>query len=261
MVKTAVATQIEGSTDALLRLRGQARDKAATDWWLESSDLTVLGYAAIAKEVAEHTWVASDTPRVLDWGGGLGFLSFFFHQLDFDTTYYDFSYGDDPAAAFFLDRLPINKMTAEHGWMLPFPNQTFDVVVGCGVLEHVDDMDRSLEEIHRILRPGGLLFLYHFPNRFSYTEFLARRIGQPSHEVLLRRHALVGLVSRHGFQVKSSYYKYMLPRNLVEYPRARHLFTRYSSRLFRIDRALTGVPGLRVVANALNLVAEKPVSG
>lgn len=38
---------------------------------------------------------------------------------------------------------------------LPFESQVFDLVVSCDVLEHVEDIQRSLDEIERVLRPGG----------------------------------------------------------------------------------------------------------
>lgn len=42
---------------------------------------------------------------------------------------------------------------------LPFPDATFDLVILDNVLEHVEDRERSLSEIHRVLAPGGLLYL------------------------------------------------------------------------------------------------------
>jgi SAM-dependent methyltransferase len=38
---------------------------------------------------------------------------------------------------------------------LPFSHDRFDVVVSCDVLEHVNSVERSLDEIRRVLRPGG----------------------------------------------------------------------------------------------------------
>jgi SAM-dependent methyltransferase len=38
---------------------------------------------------------------------------------------------------------------------LPFPPDHFDVVVSCDVLEHVEDIVRSLDEIRRVMRPGA----------------------------------------------------------------------------------------------------------
>jgi SAM-dependent methyltransferase len=38
---------------------------------------------------------------------------------------------------------------------LPFADGAYDVVVSCDVLEHVENVDRSLDEICRVLRRGG----------------------------------------------------------------------------------------------------------
>jgi SAM-dependent methyltransferase len=38
---------------------------------------------------------------------------------------------------------------------LPFAPDMYDLVVSCDVLEHVASIDQSLDEIHRVLRPGG----------------------------------------------------------------------------------------------------------
>lgn len=39
-----------------------------------------------------------------------------------------------------------------------YPDDTFDVVTSVEVLEHIEEPDRLLEEIYRILRPGGLFW-------------------------------------------------------------------------------------------------------
>lgn len=50
------------------------------------------------------------------------------------------------------------------GEHLPFPENSFDLVLSHEVLEHVEDDRKALEEIVRILRPGGRLVLF-VPNR------------------------------------------------------------------------------------------------
>ena len=42
---------------------------------------------------------------------------------------------------------------------LPFPENSFDAIWTITVLEHVPHPERGLEEMHRVLKPGGLLLL------------------------------------------------------------------------------------------------------
>lgn len=50
------------------------------------------------------------------------------------------------------------------GESLPFPDQSFDLILSHEVLEHVQDDRRAVQEIVRALRPGGRLVLFA-PNR------------------------------------------------------------------------------------------------
>ena len=42
---------------------------------------------------------------------------------------------------------------------LPWEEETFDVVVSIGCLHHTGDLSRAVEEVYRVLRPGGLAFV------------------------------------------------------------------------------------------------------
>ena len=63
----------------------------------------------------------------------------------------------------------INQGNAEK---LDFPDETFDVVYSNGVLHHTEDTERSIEEVRRVLKPGGeaVIMLY---NRWSWFNLLA----------------------------------------------------------------------------------------
>jgi ubiquinone/menaquinone biosynthesis C-methylase UbiE len=83
---------------------------------------------------------------------------------------------------------------------LPFEADSFDVVVCFEVIEHVEGHDRVLDELRRVLRPGGTL-LISSPNRDVYAP------GNPHHvheflpdelrEALGQRFGHVGLHGQH----------------------------------------------------------------
>ncbi len=70
---------------------------------------------------------------------------------------------------FDLERAVQARRRAEHivggqGELLPFPNETFDLIVSHEVLEHVQDDRAAVREMARVLRRGGRMIIFA-PNR------------------------------------------------------------------------------------------------
>lgn len=86
---------------------------------------------------------------------------------------------------------------------LPFENESFDAILFLDVLEHINNQKVSMNEVWRLLKPGGKLFL-SLPNNNSSWKRLQRFVGVnsftdpdhkreydlPSIEALLRNHKL-----------------------------------------------------------------------
>ena len=90
-----------------------------------------------------------------------------------------------------------------------YPEAHFDQVIIWHVFEHLLDPRRTLEEIHRVLKPGGRLILA-VPN---FSSFQARATGPAWFHLDLPRHlyqfplaALDQLLERVGFAVESEHH-------------------------------------------------------
>ncbi|MBP6334790.1 MAG: class I SAM-dependent methyltransferase [Bacteroidia bacterium] len=51
---------------------------------------------------------------------------------------------------------------------LPFPENSFDVVVCLGVIQHTPSSEKTIEELWRMTKPGGLLVIDHYRWRIAY---------------------------------------------------------------------------------------------
>ncbi|MGD1930264.1 MAG: methyltransferase domain-containing protein [Leptolyngbyaceae cyanobacterium] len=156
--------------------------------------------------------------QVLDWGTGSGHFSYFLAQAGYQPS--GFGFSDYPL---FCQNLPSVTYHYQQGSPstpveLPFGDGTFDAVVSVGVLEHVRETGgqeiASLQEIHRILKPGGCFLCYHFPNRYSWIEFLARFTQRFSHPYLFTAADIRALVQEAQFDLLEMGRYALLPRNI-----------------------------------------------
>jgi SAM-dependent methyltransferase len=205
----------------------------------------LLQYRAIARRIA-----ADGHESVLDWGTGFGQVAKLLADEGVDVTPFEYK-PDEPAGVRPLERYPeLAAHSSPDPVALPLDNARFDAVLSCGVLEHVQDPDGSLDEIHRVLRPGGTFYLYNLPNRTAYTERVARTLGlyyhgKLPHDRVYSLRSARQLLERHGFEVRELRRAHMLPLVLGGPP---HL-------VWRVSSALERIPGLNLVATTIEGVA------
>jgi SAM-dependent methyltransferase len=162
-----------------------------------------------------------ETPRrMLDIGSGAGFGAALLAE----------AIGIDHVTCIDISTAALNEtrsrgfsplIASAEGHRLPFPDESFDVVVLDEVIEHLVDTDSILDEIHRVLRHDGQ-FLISTPNlaawfnrialffgvQPAFSEVSFRKVyGRPGsglvgHLRLFTRRALVGLVNDNGFIVR-----------------------------------------------------------
>jgi 2-polyprenyl-6-hydroxyphenyl methylase / 3-demethylubiquinone-9 3-methyltransferase len=151
---------------------------------------------------------------ILDVGCGGGILAEEFAKDGFEVT------GIDPApesittarAHATASALSITYNVGS-GEQLPYGGSSFDMVSCCDVLEHVDDVERVLTEIARVLRPGGLFF-YDTVNRTCMSKLAVIKVMQEWQATAFAE------PNSHVWE------KFIKPRELVKAMRCRGLINR-----------------------------------
>ena len=194
---------------------------------------------------------------VLDWGCGYGQVSDLLISAGLRVESFGYGGPSAPNAVVSLPHYPaIHAYISSEDVVLPYQDSRFDAVLSCGVLEHVRDPDGSLDEIRRVLSPGGMLYCFKLPNRYSYIERLGKLMGRYYHgcgefDRLYTLGSARALFERHGFEVVEARYANMLPLLLTgEWVRAAE------KPIWRLNQALSRVPGLRLLATNVELVAR-----
>jgi 2-polyprenyl-6-hydroxyphenyl methylase/3-demethylubiquinone-9 3-methyltransferase len=154
-------------------------------WWSESNPLNMLhgsmtpGRFAYFREVLLAT-LGTDYSglRALDIGSGGGFLAEEFAKKGFQVV------GVDPSEvsiATAREHAKASGLIIDYrvgtGERLPVADGEFDVAYCCDVLEHVADLDATIAETARALKPGGL-YLFDTVNRTAASKLLMIKIFQ-----------------------------------------------------------------------------------
>ena len=145
---------------------------------------------------------------------------------------------------------------------LPFPDASFTTASAVAVLEHLDDDELAARELHRVLRPGGRVWIT-VPNAYRYIppplwpvyKAHDRRLGHKRHYDIA---ALAALMERIGFRHRETSFTghpvkvlQLLVARLGSSARAERLWWKLESLDLRADKRALG-------ALQLNAVFERP---
>ena len=194
--------------------------------------------------------------KILDWGGGIGQLSYLLKSRGFDVSYFAvgqklpdefvFSFPDLAEIAFFHD----------HEFILPFDDDSYDVVVSCGVLEHVPLLSESIKEIRRVLKTNGLFLVFHFPNRYSYTEYLATIRKVSTHSRKFTKRELFLCLTNTGLKVEKIWMANFFPKNFTGIPEnIKSIYNLFN--LETLDRLICMIPVVNMYSHSIECVSRK----
>lgn len=214
---------------------------------------------------------------VLDYGCGLGLVPVLLRAMGFEVKGVDIDAGGQPEVASEASGAPWASLEGERenphmmtelwsrlsaefgidfevydGKRIPAEDGAFDAVVAHGVLEHVNPelLPRSLEEIRRVLKGSGLLFIFRTPRKKAYLERLAGLLGLGTHERTYDECDVVAMVECAGFATVRVDFSDMLPSFL---PVGMGVYNRLSPVMSRIDKLLLRTP-LRRYSHHMALV-------
>jgi 2-polyprenyl-3-methyl-5-hydroxy-6-metoxy-1,4-benzoquinol methylase len=192
--------------------------------------------------------------KVLDWGAGKGHISYLFKKQNFDlkscdvydTEAHDSTFGQDTPI---IEKCNIQIDPLTHPFKLPYDNESFDVVLSFGVLEHVPNHEESIREISRVLRKDGLFFCFHLPQPLSWTQKIQRMKGDFYHDRFYDKSTVNNLSQLAGLEVLDVWSRALFPKNTINYP--------LHKMIEKLDLFITEYTPLKHFATNIEFVATK----
>jgi 2-polyprenyl-3-methyl-5-hydroxy-6-metoxy-1,4-benzoquinol methylase len=242
--------------ELLVSMAARAKSAGATSMDHMDGQAAAVNYIRAADFVASYWGRARFHGPILDWGCGYGQVSLLLQRRGLKVLSYDVG------RAAWIDHVPeLSNLKIKYGEdpvKLPYESGSFGAVLSVGVLEHVPDIDGSLEELNRILAPSGLLFLLMFPNRFSWAEKLADWRQRSVHPFKFTATSTLELLKRHGFLTEKLWRRNFLPRNLTGLnPRVKLWYGKLYRQVEFCDRILANLPPTSFLSGVLEAVARK----
>jgi SAM-dependent methyltransferase len=175
------------------------------------------------RQVAEIAVLMDDVSTVtstlaaLDWGCGKGHITYLLKQEGYRVTSCDIVSGQSDSSFSqdvpILQELGVSVVPLLDPVSIPFENKSFDLVTSFGVLEHVSNDSASLAEISRILKPNGVFYCSFLPYKWSWTQRLARLLGDGYHDRLYTKKHVRSIFRANGLSIIKLRHGQLFPKN------------------------------------------------
>jgi SAM-dependent methyltransferase len=152
------------------RYHDVAAESYDSKWGIDFGDIGQAQVAGKLRKLLGSAALQKGFDRSLEVGAGTGYfsLNLLRARIVRDATCTDISPGMVRTLTANAARLGLSVRVARaDAESLPFPDQSFDLVLGHAVLHHLPDLARAFSEFHRLLRPGGRIVFAGEPSRFG----------------------------------------------------------------------------------------------
>jgi SAM-dependent methyltransferase len=204
-------------------------------------------------------WFGKNSFTVLDWGTGKCQVTYLCKKRGIDITSCDIELNAGGDSSFgqytpIANYAKINVIPLKHPYLLPFANETFDIILSFGVLEHVTNDLESLKEINRILTPNGLFFCFWLPYKYSYKQNLHHLRKDFYHDRLYTKRMVKKLLAETNMVMLDCWLRDLLPKTPFEIKRK---MSPYYGFFEKLDNLICNLPILKHLASNIEFVAYK----
>lgn len=249
----------------------QSINKKKDTWsYLTSIDYMLSSRIYVDTLVSDANLVVSSAKtnsRVLDFGTGSGIFAVLLRRygnklniFGLDTTKDESQKDPNFRDTSKQQKLLWKELDGKHGINLlhydgkkiPFPANHFDMITAYAVLEHIDPLKWSgiINELNRILKKKGLIFLFKTPRRLALAEYIGGLLRIGRHDLLYSRSEVKNAFAQGGFKLVKTWKSDMV----FEFPGS---LTNKLYRPLKLANSLLLMSPFRIFAHHNNFIFQK----
>lgn len=198
-----------------------------------------------------------DDMKILDLGTGSGYLSFAVAKKYSNLSVVGL---DIVEKALEINRLKAEEENVQNiqfvtydGIDFPFADREFDMVLSRYALHHFPDIQKSISEVSRVIKPGGFLFISDpAPNANDTRRFVDEymRLKKDGHRKFYTRDEWLQICGKCGLQYKKSF------NSKIRFPRTKDMACGFEKLLERHDKKIIDGYELEIATNEIYITEQ-----